>query len=103
MSHFKCDCKEFCRHKPYAEIYYPSTEEEEGKWFYACFYHLLVLKIKRFFGKTKPFGWCKVDTDRETLERILDEIYSIQSDLWDIKEEMGLNEEVSFDDFGVYQ
>jgi len=94
MSRFKCDCHPTCKRKPRYEIIIPSTEEREGAWSYACLWHLICLFIKSKLGKFPGFGWCKVDNEREMLENLMEEIWSIQNDLWDIKEHLGLNEEL---------
>jgi hypothetical protein len=84
MGIFKCDWKE-CRHKPYAEIFY--NDEEESKWCYLCFWHFIYARLRR-----DKIGWCKVDTDREMLEQIREEIWELQSDLMDIKKKLKIKE-----------
>jgi len=73
---FKCDW-ENCERKPFAEVY------KEHGWNYLCFFHFLLSKILRH-----RYSWCRIDSDREILEEILEEIYTIQYDLIDLKEEI---------------
>ena len=95
---FKCDYYkrngDTCNRKPYVEVFVPSTEEEDGYWAYLCFWHYLKERILKLFGKSRnDFGWCKVDTNREMLENIMEEIWGIQYDLMEIKEKLGIKED----------
>ena len=111
MSIFCCDWSDKdgfkCARRPYAEIF---PIEEEGKeeedfcgikgwkykppkfkggWSYLCFRHFIRAKLRG-----DHFAWCKVDTDREAIESIREELCDIQSDLWDIKEKLGINDSI---------
>jgi hypothetical protein len=81
MSQFGCDYKDNCTKKPYMEAY--EVKGKKHAWYYLCFWHYLLTRIKR-----KGLGYCKVDTDREMLERIMEEIWDIQGDLIQIKEKL---------------
>ena len=89
MGIFSCDWGNDCSHEPYAEIFYEDEEEEKGehKWCYLCFWHFIWARLRG-----DKFGWCKVDTDRELMEHILEEIWDVQSDLMDIKKKLGIKE-----------
>ena len=89
MGIFTCD-KEKCERKPFREVFF--NNEEDSAWCYACFWHYLKLRILRLFKKT-DFGWCKVDTDREAIERLLMEITDVQHDLIEIKQKLGIKDE----------
>jgi len=92
MSIFRCDCKPNCRRRPYAEVFFPTTKEKDGYWIYACYWHFLILRLKRFDGKIS-FGWCKIDTDRERIEDIEELLWDIWGDLFEIKEKLGIETE----------
>ena len=93
---YNCDYRGTCFRKPYVEVF-PSKKNENsewkttGTWNYLCFWHFWKERIRRFFGKVE-FWWCNVDTDRETLENILEELWGIQDDLWKIKKKLGIKE-----------
>lgn len=95
MVYFGCDHEKKdgskCDKRPYAELLFPTTDEEDGYWVYACRWHTLIHKLRRIRGK-EAFGWCKVDTDREAIEGLKEEIWSVQSDLMDIKEKLGIED-----------
>jgi hypothetical protein len=38
--------------------------------------------------KGDRIGWCRVDTDREAIEHLKEDIWDIQNDLWDIKHKL---------------
>jgi len=76
---FKCDW-EGCERKPYMEVIKPGDS-----WSYLCFWHYLYTKFRG-----DEVGYCKVDTDRELLENIREEIWEIQLDLIEIKEKLNI-------------
>ena len=92
MSSFKCDYKPNCRKKPRYEIIFPQTEHRDGFWCYVCFWHLIVAKIKATLRMAPGFGWCEADTTRQMVENIMEEIWELKSDIWDIKEKLGIIE-----------
>jgi hypothetical protein len=77
MTMYKCNW-EGCERKPYAEIYY--TEDGESKWSFLCIWHFIRAKLRR-----DEFAWCPVDTDREAIEQIKEEIWDLQSEIMEIK------------------
>jgi len=111
MSNYKCNWEKkngnMCCRKPYAEIY-PYNEEEfkqtieaspdkdgdypefEGKWYYLCYRHFIMAKLRG-----DKFAWCKVDTDREIMENIREEIWNLQGDIFQIKEKLKIKEKFS--------
>ena len=91
MGIFSCDYGN-CNGKPYME--YLDTAGENSSWGYLCFWHYLLVRIHRFIHRDKHLGFADVDTDREFMERIMEEITSIQYDLMEIKEKLGIKSKV---------
>jgi len=98
---FRCDYKkgekDFCGKKPFAEVYPFIKNEEgeweaEGSWCYLCLKHFLIMRIKAMLGKVK-FGWCRVDSSRDTLEHIREELWDLQADIYAIKDRLGIESE----------
>ena len=101
MSIFKCDYKKknsICSKKPYMEIY-PFEKNDEGKWesmhswCYLCFKHYLIMRFQRLFGRVK-FSCCRADNLRESIEDNKEMIWGIQSDLYEIKDKLGIEMEI---------
>lgn len=110
MSCFKCDWKKkngmMCGRVPFAEVY-PYDEEEfkrtieampdfggdypefEGSWAYLCLRHFIISKLRG-----DKFAWCRVDTDRELMEGIREEIWDLQGDVIQIKEKLKIKEKI---------
>ena len=81
-----------CGKTPLMEVFFPTTKERDGYWCYVCRWHYYKLLIQKWIGK-KDFGACKVDTDREFMEHMMEEITDIQYDLIDIREALGIKRE----------
>jgi len=97
MGIFSCDwCKDKvsnkCERTPLMEVFFSKTEDREVYWCYVCRWHWYKLLIQKWFGK-RDFGACKVDTDREFMEHMMEEIIDIQYDLMDVREALGIKEE----------
>ena len=86
MGIFSCDYED-CERKARWEVYFKDAQGE-SKWCYLCFWHYLKVR----FWERDAEGFCKVDTDRETLEQIREDLWSIQGDLMLIKEKMKIKE-----------
>lgn len=95
MGIFSCDY-ENCERKAHMECFECSDdskgEPEMGKWWYFCFWHYIWLRIRILFHKEEKLGFARVDTDRETLEHIREDIWDIQCDLMMIKEKLKIKE-----------
>jgi len=101
MSIFKCDFKKkkgCCGKKPYMEIF-PFEKDEDGKWkpmqswCFLCLKHYIFLRIQKLFRRVN-FGCCRADTFRQSVEENKEILWDIQSDLYEIKEKLGIEQEV---------
>lgn len=81
-----------CGKSPLMELFFPTTEDRDGYWCYVCRWHYYKLLIQKWRGR-RDFGACKVNTDREFMEHVMEEIIDIQYDLMDIREALGIKEE----------
>jgi hypothetical protein len=61
-------------------------DTEHSKWWYLCFWHYLFYRIKN----DKNMGYATVDTDREAIESLKEELWDIEADLYLIKEKLEL-------------
>jgi len=84
---FRCNWHIECQRKPYVEIFY-EKEDGDHAWCYLCFWHYLYAKFRG-----DEFGYTKINTNREMLENIMEEIWDIQGDLIEIKEKLGIKSE----------
>ena len=92
MGIFSCDRKG-CERKPYMELVKPTEDGQDiGSWCYVCFWHYLEARMKALFDKTLSFAYCKVDTDREAIEHLRYELWDIQSDIYEIKKSLGIEQ-----------
>lgn len=107
MSIFRCNKYKRngfeCGNRPYVEVF-PLETDKNGNvimmddcnvpkfsdkgWSYLCRWHFYMARLRR-----DKILWCKVDSDRDTMENILEEIWDIQSDIYDIKEKLGIKDE----------
>lgn len=87
MGVFSCDYED-CQRKPYVECF----SGENNSWFYFCFWHYLWARLTRKFKNEEKLGYCRVDSDRELMERIQADIWTIQEDLCAIKEKLKIKE-----------
>ena len=85
---FRCDYNETCRWKPSMECFY-EDEEKERHWCYLCFWHYIWV---RFIKREKGNGYADVDTTREAIEQLREELWDIQGDLMLIKEKLKIKE-----------
>ena len=88
MGIFSCNYGN-CERRPHIEVYY-EDEEKKSCWCFLCFWHYIWV---RFIKREKGNGYADVDTNREVLEHILEEIWDMQHDLWKIKEKLKIKEE----------
>jgi len=96
MSIFSCDY-EGCERKPYVECYEIGGNEnredgEPGKWWWVCFWHYVWIRILILFRRQDKIGFAKVDTDRESIEHLHQELWDIQGDLTLVKEKLKIKE-----------
>jgi hypothetical protein len=97
MGIFSCDY-ENCTKKPYIECFSSGNDEESSKWWYFCFWHYILLRIRILLHKEDKLGFARVDTDRETLEHIREDIWDIQMDLMLIKEKLKIKEPKTYEE-----
>ena len=112
MSCFRCDWEKKngmqCGRKPFVEAYpfkeEDITEEEDREklrvddweyeypkfegWSYLCLRHFIMAKLRG-----DQFAWCRVDSNRELMENIREELWDIQEDFALIKEKLKIKEE----------
>ena len=91
MGIFSCEYHKkdkVCRFKPYMEYYY-KDEDNNSLWCYICFWHYIWI---RFFKREESNGFARVDTDREAIEHILEELWSIECDIIGIEEKLGIKQ-----------
>jgi hypothetical protein len=91
MGIYTCDYED-CERKPYMECLETSSKDEEGRWWFFCFWHYVWLRIRILFHKEEKLGFARVDSDRETLEHIRQDIWDVQMDLMQIKEKLKIKE-----------
>jgi len=97
MGIFSCDY-ENCNGKPYMECFDSGSKDETSTWWFFCFWHYIWLRIRILFHKEDKMGFAKVDTDRETLEHIREDIWDIQMDLMLIKEKLKIKEPKAYEE-----
>ena len=92
MSILGCDRKG-CKRLAFGEVYMPNVGDDgESVWYFACWWHYFIERIRRIFGKT-DFGFCRIDTTREAIEHIRMDLWELQGDILEIKQHFGIVKE----------